>query len=226
MTKNNDLPDEILVAWSGGSLSTMTVFTEIFDEKLKSRAVEYVRKDLSPPVPDDVAAALDFFNDRPALGMTDLGYKHFKTILRAASTPSPASDVDPVAYLVSVSSRGSDYVCKYYFTTLEEAHDDIRRKYPDSGAKVTPLYASTPSPSVKHDICEDCGSPMMEVCSGLEKISREGCIPSLEAQAVSEVTVEDIAEILHIEVDTRLMEDMDCLALAYPHGIKIKAGGE
>ncbi len=47
-----------------------------------------------------------------------------------------------------------------------------------------------------------------------------------EVQPVDEVTVEDIAEILHIEVDTRLMEDMDCLALAYPHGLKIKSGGE
>jgi len=66
--------------------------------------------------------------------------KHLATLIRAASTPSPACDVDPAAYLVSVSSRGSDYVCKYYFTTFKEAHDDIRRKFPDSGALVTPLY--------------------------------------------------------------------------------------
>ena len=25
------------------------------------------------------------------------------------------------------------------------------------------------------DKCPDCGSPMMDVCSGLEKFSREGC---------------------------------------------------
>ena len=28
---------------------------------------------------------------------------------------------------------------------------------------------------IENDICPDCGSPMMEVCSGLEKDSRESC---------------------------------------------------
>lgn len=29
--------------------------------------------------------------------------------------------------------------------------------------------------------CPDCGSPMIEVCSGIEKISREGCNPETKA---------------------------------------------
>ncbi len=44
-------------------------------------------------------------------------------------------------------------------------------------------------------------------------------------EVVEEVTVEELAELLYIEVDERFTHDMGIIALQYPQGIKIKAGG-
>ncbi len=60
--------------------------------------------------------------------------------------------------------------------------------------------ASTPSAN-----CPDCGSEMMEVCSGLEKISREGCTPSADVQRLTDTRNKLTTEITELVLDNEAL---------------------
>ena len=107
---------------------------------------------------------------------------------------------------------------------VEAAYDDISPPVPDDVA-VNAVYDGKYFAD-KHCVSRDVMGFIDRLPANGFQIIRAASTPSAEVRAVAEVTVEDIAEILHIEVDTRLKEDMDCLALAYPHGIKIHTGGK